>query len=169
MLISGTKVVYPGQGPCVISAVVKMTVGSEPASFYRLQVLERDGGTLLVPVDKAESVGLRPLLRKAEVPKLLNRLSETAVLADDYRQRAKDHSRLLASGSAFDLAEIVESLTGLTSTKALSINERKMLERAKRLLVSEISEVTGQTREEAEQQVDRALGLEKNTVSSATC
>ncbi|HYL98875.1 MAG TPA: CarD family transcriptional regulator [Blastocatellia bacterium] len=169
MLVSGSKVVYPGQGPCVVNEIVKMTLGSGSASFYRLQVLERDGGTLLVPVDKADSIGLRPLLRKADIAKLLSHLGERAVKYDDYRQRAKDHSRLLNSGSPFDLAQIVESLTGLTSTKSLSINERKTLERAKRLLVSEISEVTGQTREEAERQVDSALGLVNQLESGASC
>jgi CarD family transcriptional regulator len=158
MFSSGSKVFYPGQGPCVVNAVVRIVVGTEPVSFYRLQLLDRDGGNLFIPVEKVVSAGIRPLLGRSDIAKLLDRLGETAQLAEDNRQRAKDHSRLFASGSAFDLAEIVESLTELTGTKALSINERKMLDKAKRLLVCEISEVTGETREAAEAQINKALG-----------
>ena len=65
------------------------------------------------------------------------------------------------SGSAFDLAEIVESLTELSETKKLSFGEHKTLDRAKALLVSEISEVIGETKEKAERQVDMALKARK--------
>jgi RNA polymerase-interacting CarD/CdnL/TRCF family regulator len=88
---------------------------------------------------------------------LLDQLTRPAQLADDYRQRARDNSRLLASGSAFDLAEIVESLTRLGETKSLSMAERKSLEKARSLLVCEISEVVGGTKEEADRQVEEAL------------
>ena len=71
------------------------------------------------------------------------------------------------SGSAFDLAEIVESLTELIETKPLSFGERGTLERAKRLLVCEISEVTGESMQEAEEQVDRALIARTGTKACA--
>ena len=101
-------------------------------------------------------------MKRAEIPGLLERLKRPTSTAEDSRQRARDNSRLLASGSAFDLAEIVESLTELNETKPLSIGERKTLERAKKLLVCEIAEVLRKTREEAERQVDKALRARTN-------
>ena len=67
----------------------------------------------------------------------------------------------MTSGSAFDLAEVVESLTELSTRKSLSFRESWTLERAKRLLVCEISEVTGETKSAAEEKVEQALKVRK--------
>jgi len=157
LLAIGNKVIYPSHGPCLISSIVDKVVGERPMTFYQLLVLNEGTGTLLVPVEKAKSIGIRPLLSKADIPKLLERLKRPSTASTDRKQRVRDNLKLLLSGSAFDLAEIVESLTELIDTKALSFGERGTLERAKRLLVCEISEVTGQTKQEVEEQVDRAL------------
>lgn len=157
MLAIGNKVIYPSHGPCLISSIVDKVVDERPMTFYQLLVLNEGTGTLLVPVDKAKSIGIRPLLRKADIPKLLERLKRPSRASADRKQRVRDNLKLLLSGSAFDLAEIVESLTELVDTKALSFSERGTLDRAKRLLVCEISEVTGETKEEVEELVDRAL------------
>ena len=75
----------------------------------------------------------------------MDQLKRPSTDSTDRKQRARDNSELLLSGSAFDLAEIVESLTELIETKPLSFGERGMLERAKRLLVCEISDVMGES------------------------
>jgi CarD family transcriptional regulator len=153
----GNKVIYPSHGPCLISSIVDKVVNEQVMTFYELNVLNDGRGTLLVPVEKAKTIGLRPLLKKPEIPRLLDQLKKPSKASADRKQRVRDNLKLLLSGSAFDLAEIVESLSELVETKALSQGERGTLERAKRLLVCEIAEVTGETREEVEEQVDRAL------------
>jgi CarD family transcriptional regulator len=126
-------------------------------TFYQLLVLDDGRGNLFVPADKLQTIGIRPLLNKPEIAKLLDQLKRPSTAAIDRKQRVRDNLKLLLSGSAFDLAEIVESLTELIETKPLSFGERRTLERAKRLLVCEISEVMGGTKEDAEVQVDQAL------------
>jgi RNA polymerase-interacting CarD/CdnL/TRCF family regulator len=64
---------------------------------------------------------------------------------------------MFSSGSPFDLALIVESLTELKETKTLTIGQSRTLEKARRLLICEISEVLGETHTEAERQLDQAL------------
>ncbi len=163
MILSiGNKVVYPCQGPCRIGRVVKRDVGGRPIRFYHLALLDDSGGELFVPVDKAQAIGIRPLLDKSEIPKLLKRLKKTARAAKDWKQRANDNFKLLTSGSAFDLAEVVESLTELSQRKALSFRESQTLEKARRLLICEISEVMGETKGAAEEQVDKALKARKS-------
>lgn len=157
----GTKVMYPSQGPCLIGSVVEKEVAGRPMSFYCLALLDDRGGELFVPVDKVEGIGLRPLLKRSEIPKLLGQLTKPRQSAKDWKQRANDNLKLLTSGSAFDLAEVVETLTELNEKKPLSFRESWMLERAKRLLVCEISEVLGNTRIAAEEQVDLALSARK--------
>lgn len=163
----GSKVIYPSQGPCLIGSVVRKEVAGSPMSFYRLALLDDSGGELFVPVEKVEDIGLRPLLKRSEIPMLLGQLMKTGQSAKDWKQRAQDNLKLLTSGSAFDLAEVVESLTVLNEKKSLSFRENWMLERAKRLLVCEISEVLGETKIAAEEQIDRALKARK-TVETKT-
>ena len=157
MLTVGSKVVYTRQGPCLIGAVVERVVDGRPMTFYQLIVLNNGGGRMFIPVDNVHTVGIRPLLGRAEIPKLLDRLKQPAQVFGNRRQRALDNLKLLHSGSAFDLAEVVESLTELRETKALSFGEHRMLEKARELLVYEISEVIGEAKEVAEQRVDLAL------------
>lgn len=162
----GNKVVYPSQGLCLISSVVEKVVADKSKSFYHLVVLNDRGGELFVPVDKAQAIGLRLLLKKSEIPKLLDRLMMTAEIAKDWRQRFRDMIKLFASGSAFDLADVVGSLTELSKRKSLSLRESWTLEKARKLLICEISEVMGEARSAAEEQIDRALKAQKIAIVS---
>jgi CarD family transcriptional regulator len=165
ILTSGTKVIYPSQGPCLIGPVIEKVIDGRPVSFYQLALLDDSGGELFVPVDKAQSIGIRPLLNRSDIPKLLGLLTKPAGAAMDWKQRANDNFNLLTSGSAFDLAEIVKSLTSLGEKKALSIRERQMLEKARKLLIGEISEVMGVTKSAAEEQINKALNEQESESS----
>jgi RNA polymerase-interacting CarD/CdnL/TRCF family regulator len=153
----GDKVIYPNQGPCVIGPVVKKSVDGTLVSFYQLVPLEGGGGEVFVPIDKSQAIGIRELLKKSEIPKLLGRFKQPSGSAGNWKQRAMNNAKLFASGSAFDLAEIVESLTELSETKTLSPGDRRALDRARKLLACEISEVTGETKSAAEEHIDKAL------------
>lgn len=159
----GEKVSLPSHGPCLIDAVVNKLVGGTSMTFYRLACLENNGGELFIPVDKIKGLGIRQLLQRSEIPKLLSRLSQegkSAVVpntARNWKQRAIDRSRLLASGTATDLVELIESLTDSNAVRALASQDRQTLERAKRLLVCEIAEVLGDSKSAVEQRINRAL------------
>src|SRR5215475_7240231 len=145
-LTSGNKVIYPYQGPCLIGPVIKKVIDGRPISFYQLALLDDSGGELFVPVEKVQAIGIRPLLSRSDIPKLLGLLTKPDGAAKDWKQRADDHFKLLTSGSAFDLAEIVKSLTGLGEEKALSFRESQTPEKARKLLIGEISEVMEETK-----------------------
>lgn len=163
----GEKIILPSHGPCLIDAVVNKLVGGTSMTFYRLAPLEDSGGELFIPVDKIKGLGIRQLLRRSEIPKLLSRLSQEGkptvlpTTARNWKQRAIDRSKLLASGSAFDLAELVESLTELNEARALATHDRQTLERAKKLLVCEIAEVLGDSKSAVAERIDRALQVRK--------
>lgn len=161
ILAVGNKVVYPCQGPCLIHSIVEKVVAGVPKSFYFLALLGDRGGELFVPVDGAQAIGIRFLLRKSEIPKLLNTLKMRAEIAKNQKQRANDNLRRFTSGSAFDLAEVVESLTELEKTKALTLRESWMLARARSLLICEISEVMNKPKIAVQEQIDQALEAQK--------
>jgi CarD family transcriptional regulator len=165
ILTSGSKVIYPSQGPCLIGPVIKKVIDGRPISFYRFALLDDSGGELFIPVDKVQTIGIRPLLNRSDVPKVLGLLKEPPGADKDWQQRANDNFKLLTSGSAFDLAEIVKSLTRLSEKKALSFRESRTLEKARKLLIGEISEVMEETKSAAEEQIDEALKARKNESS----
>lgn len=161
ILTAGDRVIYPRQGLCLIGSVVRKVVDGIPIRFYHLILLDDKGGELYVPVDKAQAIGIRLLLKKSEIPKLLGHFKQAVKATRDWKQRTIDNLKLLASGSAFDLAGIVESLTELSETKRLSPQDSRMLERARKLLICEISEVMRETKSVVEEQLDRALNARK--------
>ena len=165
ILTSGNKVIYPYQGPCLIGPVIKKVIDGSPISFYRLALLDDSGGELFVPVDKVQSIGIRPLLNRSDIPKLLDLLKEPSGADKDWKQRADENFKLLTSGSTFDLAEVVKSLTKLGRKRELSFRESQTLEKARKLLIGEISEVMGETKSAAEEQIDEALRA-RNSESS---
>ncbi len=159
----GDKVVYPGRGPCLIGAVVQKVVCGMSARFYRLALLDDSGGELFVPVDKFRDLKMRALLDRSEIPKLLGHLKTRAGVTKDagtaknWRQRELDNLKLFSSGSIFELAHIVESLTQLNGTKTLASHDRDTLDRARKLLICEISEVMAESKTAAEARIDRVL------------
>jgi RNA polymerase-interacting CarD/CdnL/TRCF family regulator len=162
-LTVGDKVVYPGRGPCLIGAVVQKIVCGRSASYYRLALLDDSRAELFVPVDKCGDLPMRALLTRSEIPKLLRHLKARVAVtkvrgtAKNWRQRELDNLKLFSSGSIFELARVVESLTQLSGTKALAAHERETLYRARKLLICEISEVMDESKTAAEARIDSAL------------
>jgi RNA polymerase-interacting CarD/CdnL/TRCF family regulator len=168
-LTVGKKVFYPGRGPCLISDVVQKVVCKESLSFYRLALLDDSRAEVFVPVDSLRGLPLRALLDRSEIPKLLNHLKPRSGVVKDpgiaknWRQRELDNAKLFSSGSVFDLADVVESLTQLSSTKTLAPHDRDTLYRAKKLLICEISEVMDESKSAAEARIDSVLDAAKKS------
>lgn len=153
---AGNKAYYPGQGPCRIDSIVQRVVDGRAIMFYHLIMLDDSGSELFIPVDKALALGLRSLMSRSEIPKLLEHLRNTAHKS---HHRSNDDSNLLSTRSAFDVAEVVGSLREQKNSKTLKFREGRTLERATKLLIAEIAEVTGETRGAAGAWVDEALGM----------
>lgn len=163
----GSKMFYPSQGPCLISSIVQKEIGGHAISFYQLALLDESGGELFVPVEKAQAGCLRRLLSKSEVARLLELFNQPADAIRDWKQRASDNAKYLASGSAFDLAKIVKSLTELRSKKELSFPEGRALDKARRLLICELAEVLQVPKSAAEARLNQALKAHPNVAQAA--
>ena len=152
----GSKVSYPHQGPCLIGDVVTKVIDGERTDFHHFIPLGRGGAELFVPFGQAPE-GVRRLLDESGIVAVLARLRRPAAAAANGKQRSVDNLKLFASGSALDLAELIVSLTALRGVNRLTTNDGGTLERARRLLVREIAEVTGAGEEAAEERIDAAL------------
>ena len=125
--------------------------------FYSLRML--DSGTMvLVPVDNVETVGLRRAIENTEVKKLFTLLGNGKIINhQNWKGRFKDNSDKMRTGSIYDVVDVLKNLNHLSKSKNLSFREKRMLDRAKFLVVSEIAAVMGDTDELIDQKVNKAL------------
>jgi len=153
----GDKVIYPNHGLGVIERIEEKTILGTTCGFYHLRITSNDT-TVLVPLTNAEGVGLRPAICNGEVDRLFKILGDGKIDSQqNWKGRFKDNSDKMRTGSIYDVAEVLKSLTFLARSKTLSFREKRMLDRARFLIISEISEVVGQPVPAIETRVDRAL------------
>jgi CarD family transcriptional regulator len=153
----GDKVVYPNHGVGVIEQVTKQSIGDSISSFYRLRILSTDS-TVMVPVGNTLAVGLRKVLTRREVTRVLGVLKNGEVATyDDWKGRFQANSEKMRTGDILAVAEVLKSLSVLSEVKPLSYRERKMLDRARFLLISELAEAANKGAIEVETQIDAAL------------
>lgn len=138
-LRKGQKVAYPNQGACVIESIEQKRIGENIVQFYSLRVLN-DNSTILVPKNNAESVGIRPLITSGECKKLIKALSaDFEDISADWKTRSRAFMTQLQSGDVFEAADVLKKLTFLAHEKKLSFREQNLLEKARFLVVSEVS------------------------------
>ena len=138
-LTIGQKVAYPNQGVCLVEEIKQRTIGSNSMNGYSLRVLG-DNSTIFVPEENTDSVGLRPLISSAQCKKLIDKLSEDfEPISGDWKTRSREFTEKLRSGDIFQTADVLKMLTFLSHEKKLSFREQTLLEKAKFLIVSEIS------------------------------
>jgi CarD family transcriptional regulator, regulator of rRNA transcription len=153
----GDKVIYPNHGLGIVERIEEKTILGTTCGFFHLRIVSNDT-TVLVPVSNIDGVGLRKAISDEEVDRLFTQLSDGKIdNHQNWKGRFKDNSDKMRTGSIYDMADVLKSLTFLSKSKSLSFREKRMLDRAKDLIISEISDVVRQKREEVEAQVDRAL------------
>jgi len=153
----GDKVVYPNHGVGVIEQISSRTIGSQIESFYLLKI-KASSLKVMVPFHNVGSVGLRRVVRNGEVQKVLDFLTEGKCENHaDWKYRFKENSDKMRTGSLLDVAEVLKGLLLLAQAKPLSFREKKMLERARYLLVSELAMSKNREEPEIEELLNKAL------------
>jgi CarD family transcriptional regulator len=138
----GDTVVHPEHGAAVIEELRDREFLGEKRKYLVLRVAYGDL-TLMVPVDSTEEVGLRQVVSKNEVKKVLKVLTE-------------DESSM-HSGDPYQVAEVLRNLAIREREKGLSAGEKRMIQKARQILISELHYATGNSEEEAEAMIDEVL------------
>src|SRR5918995_2049093 len=153
----GDKVIYPNHGLGVVQGIETKTILGTTCGFYHLRMVANET-TVLVPLNNVEGVGLRRAINDEEIERLFILLGDGKIDShQNWKGRFKDNSDRMRTGSIYDVVEVLKSLTFLAKSKNLSFREKRMLDRAKFLVISEISEVAREKTEAIEQKVDLAL------------
>jgi len=153
----GDKVIYPNHGLGIVERVEEKTILGTTCGFFHLRIVSNDT-TVLVPVANVDGVGLRKAITDDEVARLFELLGDGRIdNHQNWKGRFKDNSDKMRTGSIYDMADVLKSLTFLSKSKSLSFREKRMLDRAKALIISEVSEVMRRKALDVEQEVDSAL------------
>jgi CarD family transcriptional regulator len=136
----GDKIVYPGHGVGEIEGVRTTILGGEEHHIYNIKILDT-GMKVMVPLQQAAAVGLRRIIDKKAIDTVYDILRDRNFKIDTqtWNRRFREYSQKIKTGSVFEIAMVLRDLSVLSADKELSFGEKKMLDMAEALLVSEIA------------------------------
>lgn len=140
MFAQGDMAVYPAHGVGVIEAIESQTVAGIDQAFYVMKILDNNM-KIMIPTASSDNVGLRAIISKKEVETVLEILRDrdSKIGTQTWNRRYRDYMEKIKTGSIHEVAAVLRDLYLLSVDKDLSYGERKMMDTAKNLLVTEIS------------------------------
>ena len=153
----GDKVVYPNHGVGIIEQISSRTTGQTVEHFYMLNI-KSSSLKVMIPFHNVGAVGLRRVVKNGEILKIVSYLQDGECGSSaDWKDRFKENSERMRTGSLLEVAAVLKSLLMLNQGKPLSFREKKMLERARYLLVSELAMAKGCEESNVEELLTQAL------------
>ena len=157
MFRKGDKVVHPRHGAAVVEDLVELERFGEQRIYVKLRLPK--GLTLMVPVESTEQVGLRGVVSRDELDEVFDLLrADEGWMPILWSKRYRANLAKLISGDIYHVAEVVRNLSCRERGKGLSSAEKRMLVKAREILISELTFVVGSTEESAEAMLDEVLG-----------
>ncbi len=149
MFKKGDKVVYPMHGAGVIEAIEEREVLGTKQVYYIMKIPVGEM-KVMIPQEKIEKIGLREIIDKDKTKKVLDVLKKKeAPMSESWNQRYRSNLEKIKTGDIYQVAEVVRNLSGRDTLKGLSTGEKKMLENAKQILISELVLANGMDEEQA--------------------
>ena len=155
----GDKVVYPAHGVGEVKGLRVQKIGDTEHRFYDITILDSEM-KIMVPLEQADTVGLRPVVDKKTVEKIYKILQDRKVRIDTqtWNRRYREYTQKIKTGSVYEMAEVLRDLSVLSSGKELSFGEKKMLDTVQDLLVSEIAIAKSRTQEKVLTELQSLMG-----------
>jgi CarD family transcriptional regulator len=154
----GDKAVYPAHGVAEVMGIESREIAGTKKRFYILKILE-NGMKLMIPTDGTQRAGLRGVISKKDVKKVVSILKEPgrAVDSQPWNKRFREYTEMISSGSAFEVAKVLRDLHRLQAEKELSYSERRLLEQARNLLIAELALAKGCTEQKIDMDLEKIL------------
>ena len=152
----GDKIVYPMHGAGTIDSIEEKDILGEKQSYY---ILRMPGEVkVMVPISKAEEVGVRSVIDKSSADKVFSVLEQDETeMNKNWNKRYRDNMDKLKSGDIYEIADVVRNLSFKQKEKGLSTGEKKMLNNAKQILVSELVLAESSNTDEIEEIVNNKI------------
>lgn len=154
----GDKIVYPMHGAGTIDAIEEKDILGEKQNYY---IIKMPGEVkVMVPISKAGDIGVRSVIDKTEAGKVLEVLEANETeMSNNWNKRYKENMEKMKSGSIYEVADVVRNLSYKQKEKGLSTGEKKMLNNAKQILVSELVLAEHASENEVENLVENKINL----------
>ena len=154
----GDYIVYPMHGAGTIDAIEEKDILGEKQSYY---ILKMPGEVkVMVPINKAEQIGVRNIIDKTSAEKVFEILEEDQTeMSMNWNKRYRDNMDKMKSGDIYEVADVVRNLSFKQKEKGLSTGEKKMLNNAKQILVSELVLAEHASQEEVENLVENKITM----------
>jgi len=135
----GDKIVYPMHGVGQIDAIEKKVILGKRSEYYMITIIS-NGMKVMIPVNNAKEIGIRSIIPKKDIKKVLAILStEAETIEEDWKLRYQNNIDKVKSGSIYEVAGVARDLFKRGSEKELSIMERKLYENAYQLITYEVA------------------------------
>lgn len=155
----GDKISYPMHGAGRVEGIEEKEVLGNVGMYYVLYFY-CDGMKVMIPVDRAEAAGLRPVIREEEVQNVFDYLSDEleSEALSNWNRRYRFNLEKLREGNIYSIAEVAKALSARHNERGLSAGEKKMLASARRYLLGELYLAGGGSEEELSSRLDACLG-----------
>jgi len=153
----GDKIVYPMHGAGIIESIEEKEILGKRCSYYIMKIPIGDL-KVMIPTDNVEDIGIRDVVSISEADRVFKTLAiEQNELSSNWNKRYRENMVKIKSGNIFEVADVVRSLMQRDRDKGLSTGERKMLNSAKQILVSELVLAKGLNQHEVEDKIQEYL------------
>jgi len=156
----GDKAVHPAHGVGEITQIEERLIGSDKIDFYILKLMNGKSGTIRVALNAVDRVGLRQVMSRRAAKTVLDELrkDEMAVTSQPWNRRYREYTEMLKSGSPIKVAKVLRDLSKVRADKGeLSYGEKKLMEQARKLLISELALARRVREETIERDIDKIL------------
>lgn len=159
MFKMGDKIVYPMHGAGIIDSIEKKEFLGEEKDYFILKMPIGDMD-ISIPTNKINDMNIRDVISKEEGDRVLKILDdEPSDMSSNWTVRYRQNQEILKTGDIFEIAKMVRNLAILDKDKGLSTTEKKLLNRSRRILASELVMAGSLEKEEAEKMIDESIGL----------
>jgi CarD family transcriptional regulator len=153
----GDKVVYPMHGAGIIKAIEEKEILGKKQQYYIIHI-PSGNMTLMIPVLKSDDIGVRYIIDKSEGMKVLETFRNCKIRIDsNWNKRYRDNMEKIKSADIYQVVEVVKDLMYRDKVKGLSTSDRKMLNNAKQIVVSELVMTNVAEREDIESIMDDTI------------
>ncbi len=157
MYTIGDKVVYPVHGAGVIEAIEEKEILGELRRYYIMK-MPLDDMKVMIPLDGMDQIGIREIINQKEVEMVFAVLSaQITEMSANWNKRYRANMDRIKTGDIFEVAEVVRNLTLKDREKALSTGERKIMQNAKQVLLSELILATDRNKEDLLEDIEAMI------------
>ncbi len=154
----GDKIVYPVHGAGIIEGIEEREILGELRRYYIMK-MPLDDMKVMIPFDGMDQVGIREVITEDEVEMVFAVLSaKISIMSENWNKRYRANIDRIKTGDIFEVAEVVRDLTIKDREKTLSTGERKIMQNAKQVLLSELVLATEKHRQELDDAIEQCIG-----------